>query len=153
METWLRICYTEARCQHDVGILRWSMDAGVGMRQVLVVCQDVRVRRAVSELLEREPDLEVIGGAGDGTRPLHEVPALNPDVVLMDLTLPGMNGLDATRMLKAQMPDLEIILLTTFDMQPYHQAAVASGAAGCVVKSALVQELLPMIRNVLGTDG
>jgi len=117
--------------------------------RTLIVDDNATFRRRVKEFLASEPDIEVIGEAADGQEAILKARALHPDLVLMDVRMPGTNGLDATRQLKEEMPELRVIILTIYDLQEYREAALASGANGYVVKKSLIEELLPAIREVM----
>src|SRR5207244_5806865 len=98
--------------------------------------------------LAGEPEVEVVGRASSGRGALEQVPLLKPDLVLMDLTMPGMNGLEATRRLKARPDGPRVILLTLHDNPEYRAAAAAVQADGFVSKSDLGLHLLPLIHNL-----
>jgi len=115
--------------------------------RTLIVDDDASFRRRVKEFLTSEPDIEVIGEAADGQEAFLKTRELQPDLVLMDVRMPGVNGVDVTRQLKDEMPELSVIILTIFDMQEYREAAMASGASGYVVKKSLIEELVPAIRG------
>ena len=118
--------------------------------RTLIVDDDASFRRRVKELLASEPDIEVIGEAADGQEAILKAKELEPDLVLMDVRMPGTNGINATRHLKDEMPELKIIMVSIFDLQEYREAAMASGASGYVVKKSLIEELVPVIRGVWG---
>lgn len=119
--------------------------------RTLIVDDDGSFRRRVKGLLASERDIEVIGEAGDGQEAILKARELEPDLVLMDVRMPGMNGVNATRQLKNEMPELKVLILTIFDLQEYREAAIASGASGYVIKKSLIEELMPAIRGVLGS--
>jgi DNA-binding NarL/FixJ family response regulator len=121
--------------------------------RTLLVDDNAGFRRSMMEFLAWEPDIEVIGEAADGQEAILKARELKPDLVLMDVRMPGMSGIDATRQLKDEMPELKIIILTIFDLQAYRDAAMASGANGYVTKGSLFEELLPAIRGALGVCG
>ena len=118
--------------------------------RTLIVDDDGSFRRRVKELLASEPDMEIIGEAADGREAILKARELKPDLVLMDVRMPGMNGVNATRQLKNEMPEIKVLILTIFDLQEYREAAMASGASGYVIKKSLIEELMPAIRGVLG---
>jgi DNA-binding NarL/FixJ family response regulator len=120
--------------------------------RTLVVDDNAGFRRHIKEFLAREPDIEIIGEAADGQEAILKARELKPDLVLMDVRMPGTNGIEATRQLKDEMPELKVVILSLFDLQEYREAAIASGASGYVVKKNLVQELLPAIRRVTQTS-
>ena len=119
------------------------------VRRVLIVDDDMRLRRFVKELFSPEEDLHIIGEAADGQEALRKAKELTPDLVLMDITMPRMNGLDVTRRLKTIMPELTIIILTVHDLGEYREAAMASGASPYVLKKTMMEELIPAIRIAL----
>ena len=116
--------------------------------RALIVDDDASFRRRVKEVLASEPDIEVVGEASDGQEAIHKARELEPDLVLMDVRMPGTNGISATRQLKNEMPALKVIMLTIFDLQEYRDAAMASGASGYVIKKSLITELVPTIKSV-----
>jgi len=118
--------------------------------RTLIVDDDGSFRRRIKELLATEPDIEVIGEAADGQEAILKARELKPDLVLMDVRMPGLNGINATRQLKDEMPEIKVIIVSIFDLQEYREAATASGASGYVIKKSLIEELLPAIRGVLG---
>ena len=115
--------------------------------RTLIVDDNAGFRRRLREFLASEPDIEIIGQAADGQEAILRARELKPDLVLMDVRMPGTNGLEATRQLKDEMPELRIIVLTIFDLEEYREAAMASGASGYVVKKSLIEELVPAIRG------
>ena len=123
------------------------------MRKVLIVDDDIRFRRFVKKLFSSEEDLKIIGEAKDGQEAILKAKELKPDLVLMDISMPLMNGLDATRRLKGIMPELLVIILTINDMEEYKVAATASGAYGYVLKKSLMEDLIPTIRQAFLKNG
>jgi len=120
--------------------------------RTLIVDDNVSFRQRLKEFLASEPDIEVVGEAADGQTAILEARKLQPEVVVMDVTMPGMNGIDATRHLKDEMPEVKVIVLTIFDLEGYREAAMASGASGYVIKKSLIEELMPAIRRALAQD-
>ena len=118
------------------------------MIKTLVVDDNASFRRRVKEVLASEPDIEVVGEASDGQEAIHKARELEPDLVIMDVRMPGTNGISATRQLKEEMQALKIIILTIFDLQEYRDAAISSGASGYVTKKSLITELVPTIKSV-----
>ena len=116
--------------------------------RTLIVDDHAALRRRVRDLLTSEPDIEVICEAADGMEALHQARQLKPDLILMDIHMPGINGLDATRTLRSEMPESRVIVLTMNDTQQYREAAAACGASGYVVKRSLAKALLPTIRGL-----
>ena len=99
-------------------------------------------------LLDAQPDIEVIGEASDGEQVIGLARQLKPDMVLMDIGMPAMNGLEATRALKAAQPQINILILTMHDGEDYFFRVLAAGASGYVLKGAGSTELLNAIRAV-----
>jgi DNA-binding NarL/FixJ family response regulator len=115
---------------------------------VLLVDDQALLRIGFRLVIESEPDLEVVGEAADGRVALEQVAALTPDVVLMDIRMPGMDGIEATRRIVADHPDSRVLVLTTFDVDDLAFAALRAGASGFLLKSARPDELLDAIRTV-----
>lgn len=107
----------------------------------LVVCEGLRT------ILSGAPDIEVVGIVTSGTRALELIPQAKPDVVLMDLKLPGMNGIAATRAIRAQFPDVRVLALTTYDADEWVFDAIRSGAAGYLLKDVKREALIEAIRG------
>lgn len=117
------------------------------LRKVLIVDDDIRFRGFVKKLFSSEEDLQIIGEAKDGQEAILKAKELKPDLVLMDISMPLMNGLDATRCLKRIMPELLVIILTIHDMEEYKVVATASGAYCYALKKFLLEDLIPTIRQ------
>jgi two-component system, NarL family, response regulator DegU len=116
--------------------------------RLLIADDDAGVRNSIKRVLERDPDTEVIGEAADGVEAVRLARALHPGLVLMDISMPQMNGLEALRLTKQAWPDTKIIMVTIHDEEQYRAVATAGGADGFVLKKALGTELLPTIRRV-----
>jgi DNA-binding NarL/FixJ family response regulator len=120
--------------------------------RILVVDDQPMYRIGVSAILDAQPDLTVVGQAEDGVEAIARNRVLNPDVVLMDVRMPNMNGLDATRQLRqpahlpANVP--RVIMLTTFDIDDYVYDALRAGASGFLLKDAGPEELCHAVRTV-----
>ncbi|MBY8847691.1 response regulator transcription factor [Saccharothrix longispora] len=116
------------------------------MIRVLVVDDQEMVREGFSALLDAQPDITVVGSAGDGAAGVAEVRRLRPDVVLMDVRMPEVDGLTAIRLL-ADDP-VKVLVLTTFDLDDYVYEALRAGAGGFLLKHAPASELLNAVRVV-----
>ena len=115
----------------------------------IFIADDHSVLRAgLRALLEAEPDMRVVGEAEEGESCIRQVAALQPDVVLLDINMPGMNGLEALKRLREQAPDSRALILTMHDDAGYLRQALALGGAGYVLKQAAGDELLMAIRTV-----
>lgn len=115
---------------------------------ILIADDDERFRGEIRQLLTREPEVSVTE-AGDGAEALRLARELHPGIVLMDITMPSVDGLEATRRIKALQPETKIIIVTVHAEEPYRRAARESGADGFLVKKTLTGELMPMIRRLV----
>ncbi|WP_166868674.1 MULTISPECIES: response regulator transcription factor [unclassified Salinibacterium] len=120
--------------------------------RVLIVDDQSMLRMGFSLVLNAEPDIEVVGEAGDGAAGIAMAKALRPDVVLMDVRMPGVDGIEATRRLATEVPDSRVIVLTTFDLDEYAFGALRAGASGFLLKDARPAELAGAIRAVAAGD-
>ncbi len=116
--------------------------------RILLVDDQRLMREGLRVLLELEEGLEVAGEAADGKEALEQYAALRPDVVLMDVRMPGMDGVEATRRLRERWPDARIIILTTFDDDAYVFEGLRAGAMGYLLKDVSGEELAAAIRTV-----
>jgi DNA-binding NarL/FixJ family response regulator len=116
--------------------------------RVLIVDDHPVVRDGLAAVLATQPDLEVAGLAGTGQEALHQVAALRPDVVLMDLKMPTMDGASTTAAIKATRPHVRVLVLTTYDTDADIAAAVDAGADGYLLKQASRDELCAAVRTV-----
>lgn len=116
--------------------------------RILLVDDHAVLRSGLRMLLEAQADLEVVGEAGDGETAVALAGELQPDVVLLDLTLPGMSGIEAARRIRAAAPAAKIIVLTMHDDRGYLAEALKAGVSGYVLKKAADTELLSAIRAV-----
>ncbi|MDP3891930.1 response regulator transcription factor [Nocardioides sp.] len=122
------------------------------MIRVLIVDDDPLVRSALTLMLGGQSDIGVVGEAGNGLDGLAVAADLSPDVVLMDIRMPVLNGLDATRRLHATSDPPRVIVLTTFDADDYVVSALAAGADGFLLKDTPPAEILDAIRKVADGD-
>jgi two-component system response regulator NreC len=126
------------------------MNAGKTRRQIKVLLVDDHaiLRQGVHALLNREPDLLVVGEAGDGEEALVAVARLKPDVVIMDIVMPRMNGLEATRLIKERHPDTRVLILSMYDDHEYVVQIIQAGASGYVLKRVVTEDLVRAIHAV-----
>lgn len=117
---------------------------------ILIVDDDQGFREMVKRLLEREPEVSVVGEAGDGEEAVQRARELRPDVILMDIAMPRVDGLEATRRIKAERPETKVLILTIHNEEAYRRAAQASGADVFLPKKTLMADLLPAIRRLMG---
>lgn len=115
--------------------------------RVLVADDHTLFRQGIVSLLGAQPDMEVIGEACNGKEAILEAIKELPDIVLMDIGMPGINGLDATKEIKKQIPKVEVLILTMHDREDYLFQSLQAGAAGYLLKGADVNELLSAIRS------
>jgi DNA-binding NarL/FixJ family response regulator len=118
------------------------------MTRVVIVDDQDMVRTGLRMVLDAEGDLEVVGEAGDGDQAIAVVEAERPDVVLMDVRMPGTDGIEATRRITAVHPEVAVIVLTTFDLDEYVYGALRAGASGFLLKDAPADHLVDAIRVV-----
>ena len=116
---------------------------------ILIVDDDEGVRNTLTRILEKDREFRVVGEAGDGSEALELARTLSPDLILMDLAMPRVNGLEATRSIKAERPETKVIIITRYQEDAYRQAAAQSGADAFLPKGTRVPELLTTIRQVL----
>jgi two-component system response regulator DevR len=106
------------------------------------------VRRGLQQLLESEGDIEVVGDAGTAEAALARIPALRPDVAILDARLPDGNGIEVCRQVRSAMPEIRAIILTSYDDDEALFASIMAGAAGYVLKQVTGQDLLNAVRHV-----
>jgi DNA-binding NarL/FixJ family response regulator len=120
--------------------------------QVLLVDDQELLRRGLRMVLEEQPYLEVVGEASDGDEAVRLAAALDPDVVLMDVRMPGTDGVEATRRITKESPRSRVLILTTFDLDEYAFSALRYGASGFLLKDVPPAELAQAIRTVADGD-
>jgi DNA-binding NarL/FixJ family response regulator len=122
------------------------------MIRILLADDQALLRMGFRLILDAQPDIEVIGEAGDGAAAISMTRALRPDVVLMDVRMPGTDGIQATTQVTADFPATKVLILTTYDLDEYVFAGLKAGASGFLLKDAPPEELLTAIRTVAGGD-
>ncbi|MFI6688652.1 response regulator [Streptomyces sp. NPDC050485] len=125
------------------------------MTRVLVVDDQFLIRAGLVGLLRAAPGIDVVGEAGDGAEAVRQAAATGPDVILMDIRMPGMTGIEATRRILAEAPDPapRVLVLTTFDLDEYVYQALRAGASGFLLKDSGPERLLAAVAAVGGGDG
>jgi DNA-binding NarL/FixJ family response regulator len=119
----------------------------------LLLADDQELLRAGYRMvLDAQPDLEVVAEVGDGLGAVRSAELHRPDVVLMDVRMPGINGIEATRRIVTAQPDVRVLILTTFDLDEYVMAGLRAGASGFLLKDARKEDLLSAIRAVASGD-
>ncbi len=121
--------------------------------RLLIVDDHDLMREATRLMLEGEPDVEVVGEAVNGAHALELCRQLRPDLVLMDVRMPEMDGLTATRAIKEKLPAISVLLLTVYESEDYRREGASVGAAGYILKDAPRQQLLGAVRKALGQSG
>jgi DNA-binding NarL/FixJ family response regulator len=118
--------------------------------RVLIVDDQTLVRAGFRMILDGDPEIEVVGEAGDGHQAVHSTARLDPDVVLMDIRMPQLDGIAATRAIRSQNPErpARVLILTTFDLDEYVYDSLQAGASGFLLKDAGPAELLHAIRVI-----
>ena len=122
------------------------------MIRIVVADDHAAVRAGFVALLSAPEDFEVVGEAGDGTQAIDVAARTHPDVVVMDIRMPDIDGIDATRRITSAQPATRVLVLTTFDLDEYVSEALRAGASGFLLKDATVDELVTGVRVVARGD-
>ncbi len=117
--------------------------------RILLVDDHLLFRKGLARLLDAQPDFEVVGEAADGLEAVEQTRALHPDLVLMDIRMPDCDGLEATRRIKAQMPEVRVVMLTVSDDEQDLTTAVRYGADGYLLKDLLPETLFQQLRGLV----
>jgi DNA-binding NarL/FixJ family response regulator len=118
---------------------------------ILIVDDNAQFRALLREIVAAEPDLHVVGEVADGAEAMQLAQELRPDIMLLDLVMPLVNGLEVLRWIKAERPEIKVIIATVYDEDAYRQAAEASGADAFLLKKTLGTDLLPTIQRLRGS--
>ncbi|CAN5561047.1 response regulator transcription factor [soil metagenome] len=121
--------------------------------RVLIADDQSMVRTGLRSLLEGEPEIEVIAEAGDGEQALASIRRFEPDVALMDIRMPNLDGIEATRRLTAESVSTRVLILTTYDLDEYVYEGLRAGASGFLLKDAPAEDLIAGVRAVAAGDG
>jgi two-component system nitrate/nitrite response regulator NarL len=124
----------------------------VELIRVLLVDDHLLFRKGLARLLDAQPDFEVVGEAADGLEAIEQTRLLRPDLVLMDIRMPNCNGLEATRRIKDQMPDVHVVMLTVSDDEQDLTAAVRHGADGYLLKDLMPETLFQQLRGLMSGE-
>ena len=119
---------------------------------ILLVDDHAIIRQGLCSLLEKQPDIEVIAEANNGRKALELVRQLMPDIVIMDVTMPGLNGIEATRQIYSQLPQVKVIALSIHSNRRFISDMLRAGAAGYILKECLFDELVQAIQAVAAGD-
>ena len=122
------------------------------MTRILLADDQALVRGGLRMILDAQQDLEVVGEAADGAQAIEHAAALDPDLVLMDVRMPVLDGIEATRRIVAGNGAPKVLVLTTFDLDEYVYAAIGAGASGFLLKSAPPHQLVDGVRTVMAGD-
>jgi DNA-binding NarL/FixJ family response regulator len=120
--------------------------------RLLLVDDQALIRAGFRMILEETDDIDIVGEAPDGAEAVRLAAELRPDVTLMDVRMPGVDGIEATRRIVARDPAARVLILTTFDLDEYAFSALRAGASGFVLKDVPVDELARAIRSVANGD-
>ena len=121
--------------------------------KLLIVDDDLLIRKSLSLTLGAEPDITVVGTAEDGAAALALCETHEPNILLMDIRMPGMDGIAATKLIKGRYPHVKIMMLTTFDDKPNIQQALAAGADGYLIKTDQISAIAGKLRVLLDGTG
>jgi len=116
--------------------------------QVLLVDDHTIIREGLRSLLEKQPEMEVIADTNDGRKALYLVRQLLPNIVIMDISMPGLNGIEATRQIIAEFPDIKVIALSIHSKRRFVADMLSAGATGYILKECLFDELVQAIKAV-----
>ena len=122
------------------------------MTRVLICDDQELVRVGLRMIVDSQPDLDVVAEAGDGAEAVRVAREQRPDLVLMDVRMPVLDGVAATGQICAELPDVRVLIITTFDLDEYAYSALRAGASGFLVKDAPSEEMLVAVRGVLRGD-
>lgn len=125
------------------------MNTSSSKARILLVDDHALLRHGLSAILSLQRDFEVVGEAADGHEAVKLVARLRPDIVIMDLAMPKMDGVKATRLIREQLPDTKVMILTSFGMSADVAHALEAGATGAIVKDTADRQLIAAIRGVL----
>ena len=120
----------------------------LGKIRLLIADDHPPFREGLSKLLEQEPDMEVVAMPADGEEAVNLAKRLKPDVVLIDVAMPKLNGIEAVKKIKAACPDISVLMISAYGYEPYLIASIQAGATGYLLKSSAISEVVSAIRSV-----
>ena len=120
--------------------------------RVLLADDHVMLRQGTAELLHREPDIEVVGEAANGEEAVELAGQLRPDIVVMDVRMPVLSGIEATRRIRSSLPAVQVLVLTAHDDDQYIFSLLQAGASGYLLKSAPIGDLIKAVRQVMAGE-
>ncbi len=121
--------------------------------KLMVVDDHPTFRDGLSRLLQEEEDLEVVSTPDSGEQAVELAEKLKPSVIIMDISMPGINGIEATKLIKARCPDVSILMVSAYSYQSYILASLRAGASGYLLKNAPLQELIKAVRLIYSGEG
>ena len=116
--------------------------------RVLIADDNVLVRRGIAKLLSGDKDLELCGEASNSRETLQKADGLMPDLILLDISMPGMNGLETTQLLRQKHPALKILIISQHDVNQLLPRSLEAGADGCIDKARIATDLLPTLKTL-----
>ena len=122
-------------------------ELSLNMKKILIVDDSAIFRRHIMEKLAEEPDIKIVGEAGDGQEALEKVKTAKPDLILLDIRMPRLNGIEVIPQIKKERPESKVIILTIHDLKEYRKAAKDCGADAFILKLCMDKELIPAIRD------
>lgn len=118
--------------------------------RVLVVDDNESVRRSICQIIRSQTDIEIVCEAVDGADAILKIKEHRPDIALLDITMPVMNGLEVAETVKQQFPAVQVIIVSQHDTRGFQWAALAAGVSGYIVKSNVGRDLIPELRRIQG---
>jgi two-component system, NarL family, response regulator LiaR len=124
------------------------------MEKIRVILADdhALLRQGTAEILQHEPDIEIVGHAEDGAQAVKMAQRLHPDIIIMDVRMPVLSGVEATRQIRKELPAIQVLVLTAYDDDQYVFSLLQAGASGYLLKTAPASELIKAIRQVQAGD-
>jgi len=123
--------------------------AGLKLR-VLVVDDNESIRRSICQILRSQADIEIVCEAVDGADAIQKIRQHQPDVVLLDITMPAMNGLEVAEIVKTESPSVQVLIVSQHDSRGFQWGALAAGVSGYINKSHVGRDLIPELRRIQG---